>query len=107
MWIAKQKNENKSRNDGRTIPSKLLYLLSANRWRFSHAHEIEILEIAAVSVGQSILDADQKYRFSRDEIVCGKCMYTLNRYDLAWLTATRIEQEIRDAIIVTDQTYRQ
>lgn len=53
------------------------------------------------------LDADQKYRFSRDEIVCAKCMFTLNRYDLAWLTANRIEQEIKDAIIVTDQTYRQ
>lgn len=53
------------------------------------------------------LDTDQKYRFNRDEIVCAKCMFTLNRYDLASLTAKRIEQEIKDAIIVTDQTYRQ
>lgn len=53
------------------------------------------------------LDAAQKYRFSPDEMVCTKCMFSLNRYDLAWRTAKRIEQEIKDAIIVTDQTYRQ
>lgn len=53
------------------------------------------------------LNADQKYRFSRDEIVCEKCMFTLNRYDLAWLTAKCIKQEIKDAVDVTDRTYRQ
>lgn len=74
---------------------------------FSMSTKLKYSKSLVFRLVNQFLDADQKYHFNRNEIVCAKCMFALNRYDLALLMAKRIEQEIKDAIIVTDQTHRQ
>lgn len=54
---------------------------------------------------QSFLKQSHVLRFSPNDIICEKCFQKINQYDLACRMADEIQQEITNALYITEQEY--
>lgn len=54
---------------------------------------------------QSFLKQSHVLRFSPNDIVCERCFQKINQYDLACRMADDIQQEITNALYITEQEY--
>lgn len=59
------------------------------------------------AIVKGFIDDELQARLSKEEIICSNCLLKLNQYDLASRTAKRLERSIRNALVLTEQTYRQ
>lgn len=61
--------------------------------------------ISINEIVSSFLKETHLLRFSANDIVCPECYEKLNKYDLACRMASEIQQEITDALYVTEHEY--
>lgn len=54
---------------------------------------------------QSFLKETHMLRFSPNDIVCERCCQKINQYDLACRMADEIQQDITNALYITEQEY--